>query len=145
MTEDPSRLVRMLWDDHAQGTSNTTMGFAGTSSATHGKHSAAWYGFNDTVPHSPIGLDPVAGVKSLSFVVNGKLEDQGGLGFAVQDGYMLSATSCSMGNNPLTGRVDVAVRSPPIPFFKIAMIDRAFPGPQRRKPDARLPRDDESR
>ncbi|KAJ7804117.1 heme peroxidase [Mycena olivaceomarginata] len=105
MTEDPSRLVRMLWDDHAQGTGNTTMGFAGTSSATHGKHSAAWYGFNDTC------LDPAAGVKSLSFVVNGKLEDQGGLGFAVQDGYMLSATSCSMGNNPLTGRVDVAVRN----------------------------------
>ncbi|KAJ7447506.1 heme peroxidase [Mycena galericulata] len=55
-------------------------------------------------------LDPAAGITSLSFVVNGTLEDQGGIGFAIQDSFMLSETSCKI-EDPFTGRMDVAVRA----------------------------------
>ncbi|KAJ7920561.1 heme peroxidase [Mycena leptocephala] len=111
-TEDPTRTVHVLWQDHVGGTGNSTLNFVSTSSSTGGKYNATWYGFNSTVfgGSKPLLLDPVAGVTSLSFVVDGILEDQGGLGFAIQDGFMLSQTSCQ-GGAPVTGRVDVAVRN----------------------------------
>ncbi|KAJ7339973.1 putative L-ascorbate oxidase [Mycena albidolilacea] len=110
-TEDPTRTVRVLWHDHIGGTGNSTLNFVSTSSSTGGKYTATWYGFNSTVfGFMPLLLDPVAGVTSLSFVVDGILEDQGGLGFAIQDAFMLSQTSCQ-GGIPVTGRVDVAVRN----------------------------------
>ncbi|KAJ7824147.1 heme peroxidase [Mycena leptocephala] len=111
-TEDPTRTVRVLWHDHVGGTGNSISNFVSTSSSTGGKYTATWYGFNSTIfgITGPVLLDPVAGVTSLSFVVDGILEDQGGLGFAIQDGFMLSKTSCQ-GGAPVTGRVDVAVRN----------------------------------
>jgi hypothetical protein len=107
--------VRVLWHDHVGGTGNSISNFVSTSSSTGGKYTATWYGFNSTIfgITGPVLLDPVAGVTSLSFVVDGILEDQGGLGFAIQDGFMLSQTSCQ-GGAPVTGRVDVAVRVHPI-------------------------------
>ncbi|KAJ7193714.1 heme peroxidase [Mycena pura] len=97
-TEDPTRTVRVLWHDHVGGTGNGTANFLDTSSSTGGKYTATWYGFNSTVfSFHPLLLDPVAGVTSLSFLVDGNLEDQGGLGFAIQDGFMLSQTSCQGG------------------------------------------------
>ncbi|KAJ7920924.1 putative L-ascorbate oxidase [Mycena leptocephala] len=111
-TEDPTRTVRVLWHDHVGGTGNSISNFVSTSSSTGGKYTATWYGFNSTIfgITGPVLLDPVAGVTSLSFVVDGILEDQGGLGFAIQDGFMLSKTSCQ-GGAPVTGRIDVAVRN----------------------------------
>ncbi|KAF8173511.1 hypothetical protein K438DRAFT_1980775 [Mycena galopus ATCC 62051] len=58
----------------------------------------------------------MAGLMSLSFVVDGKLEDQGGVGFAIQDGYAFSETSCLISFNETTGlpiseQFDVAVRN----------------------------------
>ncbi|KAF8186579.1 heme peroxidase [Mycena galopus ATCC 62051] len=111
MTEDPNRIVNMLWDDHVGGTGNATLGFAGLGSSTGGKYTAAFYGFNAADATSFLPLDAAAGVQSLSFVVNGQLEDQGGLGFAIQDGFMFSQTSCRIADPP-TGRIDVAVRIP---------------------------------
>ncbi|KAF8126229.1 heme peroxidase [Mycena galopus ATCC 62051] len=109
MTTDPTRTVTMLWKDHIGGTGNASLGFAGISTSTGGKYSAAWYGFNFTDPSASLSLDPAAGVISLSFVIDGRLEDQGGLGFAIQDGFMFSQTSCQVESG--TGRFDVAVRN----------------------------------
>ncbi|KAF7337433.1 Peroxidase [Mycena sanguinolenta] len=110
MTEDPTRTVSMLWDNHIGGTGNATLGFAGLSSSTGGKYSAVWYGFNATSPLSFLSLDAIAGVTSLSFVVDNELDDQDGLGFALQDGFMFSQTSCLFGD-PVVGKFDVAVRN----------------------------------
>ncbi|KAJ7260472.1 heme peroxidase [Mycena haematopus] len=108
--QNSTRTVSILWKDHNGGTGNSTLSFAGVSSSTGGKYTAAWYGFNPSFPFDFLSIDPVAGVKSLSFVVDGKLEDQSGVGFAVQDGFAFSETSCSAGA-PVTGRLDVAVRN----------------------------------
>ncbi|KAK7018121.1 peroxidase [Favolaschia claudopus] len=110
MTEDPTRTVRMRWHDHHGGIGNATLSFTGTSSSTGGKYAAAWYAFNASDPENSLSLDAHSGVKSLSFVVNDQLEDQDGLGFAIQDGFMFSATSCLV-MHPFTGRFDVAVRN----------------------------------
>jgi hypothetical protein len=109
MTEDSSRTVSMLWGDHTRSKGNATLGFVGTSSSTGGKYTAAWYGFNSTDPFSFLSLDPEIGIKSLGFVVDGTLENQGGLGFAIQDSFMFSEASCVI-FTPLTGRFDIAVR-----------------------------------
>ncbi|KAJ6460018.1 heme peroxidase [Mycena sanguinolenta] len=109
---DPTPNIIMLWEDHIGGTGNATLEFAGLSSSTGGKYSAAWYDFNAT-DHgqlSTLYLDATAGVKSLSFVVGGKLEDQNGLGLATQDEFLFSQTSCQV-VVPLSGRIDVAVRN----------------------------------
>lgn len=103
--------MSVIWHDHNQGTNSNALNFAGVSSSTGGKYNATWYRFNSTFSNTPLFLDPAAGVTSLSFVVNGQLEDQGGLGFAIQDGFMFSETSCSFGL-PVAGRIDVAVRIP---------------------------------
>ncbi|KAJ6616379.1 heme peroxidase [Mycena sp. CBHHK59/15] len=104
MKEDATRTVRMLWHDHVGGTNNVTLGFVAMSSSTGGRYSAAWYGFKAGF----LSLDPAAGIKSMGFVVDGKLEDQGGVGFAVQDGVIFSETSCQSRS---AGRLDVAVRN----------------------------------
>lgn len=122
MTENPSRTVNILWHDHFGDTGNSTLAFVGTSSSTGGKYSAAWYWFNPTLLFGFLSLNATAGVRSMSFVVDGTLEDQGGVGFALQDGFMLSQTSCSMG---AMGRVDVAVRVP-FPFLHMMWISHGI-------------------
>jgi hypothetical protein len=139
--------VRVLWHDHFEGSGNSILDFLSTSSSTGGKYTATWYQFNSTpFDFNPLLLDPVAGVTSLSFVVDGILEDQGGLGFAIQDAFMLSQTSCQ-GGAPVTGRVDVAVRGPShsVYFLLFQLLTRAYPGPQRRESESRLPRADQYR
>ncbi|KAJ6600581.1 hypothetical protein DFH09DRAFT_1070371 [Mycena vulgaris] len=44
-------------------------------------------------------LDAAAGIMNMRFMVDGKLEDRGGVGFAVQDAVVFSTTSCFFGNN----------------------------------------------
>ncbi|KAF7340302.1 hypothetical protein MVEN_01949300 [Mycena venus] len=52
------------------------------------------------------------GVASMRFMVDGALEDQGGVGFALQDGIVFSNTSCQTSTqNPRTARLDIAVRT----------------------------------
>ncbi|KAJ7615867.1 hypothetical protein FB45DRAFT_1106615 [Roridomyces roridus] len=115
-TQSEVGTVQMLWDDHLGGTGNATLQFGGTGKAMGGHISSAWYGFNTSDPSNTImGLDPTAGVERLRFVVNGEVEDQGGVGFAVQDAYMFSQTSCvrtfNASTGVTTGRLDVAVRT----------------------------------
>ncbi|KAF7351709.1 Peroxidase [Mycena sanguinolenta] len=106
---DPSPTITMLLEDHTGGTGNITLEFVGNSSSTGGKYSAAWYTFNATDRLNNLYLDAAAGVKSLSFVIDGKLENQNGLGFPIQDAFLFSKTSCQVGF--LSGRIDVAVRN----------------------------------
>ncbi|KAF8153643.1 hypothetical protein K438DRAFT_1987444 [Mycena galopus ATCC 62051] len=107
--------VRLFWKDHVGATKNAMLVFAELGSASGGRFTSAWYGVNATDDPFLV-LDAVAGVTSLSFVVDGKLEDQGGVGFAIQDGYAFSETSCLISFNettglPISGQFDVAVRN----------------------------------
>ncbi|KAJ7318793.1 hypothetical protein DFH08DRAFT_819683 [Mycena albidolilacea] len=102
---DAQRTVFMLLD-HVGGTGNVTLTSSGVSTATSGRCSAAWYTFAPRSTHAPI-----ADLKSLRFVVDGKLEDQSGVGFAVQDGVVFSETSCYTHHAlPYKGQLDVAIR-----------------------------------
>jgi hypothetical protein len=106
MTFDANRVILMFWDDHADGTHNTTLAArrAGTSSAINDRYSALWYGLDN------FAFDGLTGIKTMRFTVNGELEDQDGLGFVVDDRVLFSASSCLFSPHPLAGRLDVAVR-----------------------------------
>ncbi|KAJ7910978.1 hypothetical protein B0H13DRAFT_2328744 [Mycena leptocephala] len=112
MTLDETHAVNLLWDDHIGGTHNLSLPPAGVSTSTGGLYSAAFYSILDN--RGPLLLDAVAGIKNMRFVVDGKLEDQGGIGFPVQDGVLYSTSSCITSGMqffpPFTGRFDVAVR-----------------------------------
>ncbi|KAJ7655399.1 heme peroxidase [Mycena rosella] len=108
MAEDATRMVRLLWDDHVGGANNVTLSFAGVSSAAAGRYSAAWYSFGSP---SPLTFTAAAGIKSMRFAVNSELEDQGGAGFALQDGVVFSTSSCLISHSPWAARIDVAVRN----------------------------------
>ncbi|KAJ7084267.1 heme peroxidase [Mycena epipterygia] len=113
MTLDDTHMVNLLWDDHIGGTHNLSLTAAGVSTSTGGLHSAAWYSFLEN--EAALLLDAEAGITSMRFVVDGKLEDQGGIGFAVQDGVLFSMSTCLSSTPPFTppfvGRFDVAVRT----------------------------------
>ncbi|KAJ7509030.1 heme peroxidase [Mycena galericulata] len=114
-----TRTVSLLWDDHTgrkKPQKTGPMTFLGVSTAVAGRYSAAWYGVNDTQGAGVLSLDAAAGITSMHFLVDGVLEDQGGSGFAVQDGFMFSNTSCVTSVNTTTGeaeagRLDIAVRN----------------------------------
>ncbi|KAJ7728259.1 heme peroxidase [Mycena metata] len=112
MTLDETHAVNLLWDDHIGGTHNLSLHPAGVSTSTGGLHSAAFYSILDN--GGPLLLDAAAGIKNMRFVVDGKLEDQGGIGFPVQDGVLYSTSSCITSGMqffpPFTGRFDIAVR-----------------------------------
>ncbi|KAF8205836.1 hypothetical protein K438DRAFT_1756584 [Mycena galopus ATCC 62051] len=106
-TEDPTRTVSMLWDDHLGGTSNVTLSFAGVGGYVVGKYSSVWYRFNATNAAAVAALNPVAGVKSLIFLVDDVLEDQNGIGFTVQDGFIINVTRLYLTDTDGVGRVMV--------------------------------------
>ncbi|KAF7375657.1 Peroxidase [Mycena sanguinolenta] len=116
MTADPQRTVFMLLDDHLGDTNNVTLIASGVSSAVGGRYTAAWYSFAP-VPTAPgpapvLSLNATTGITNMRFVVDGKVEDQDGLGFAVLDGVVFSETSCYTSlDPPFTWRFDVAVRN----------------------------------
>ncbi|KAF7362149.1 Peroxidase [Mycena venus] len=106
-TTDTSLVVMMLYDDHAGATHNTTLAprRLGTSFAINARYGAAWYGLDSFT------FDGVAGIKNMRFSVNGKLEDQDGIGFAVQDSVLFSQSSCLFSPHPVSARIDIAVRN----------------------------------
>ncbi|KAF7333698.1 Peroxidase [Mycena venus] len=109
ITDDPARTVRLLWDDHIGGIHNATLRFTHVTSSSGGRNTATWYTFSpaDDIPF--LSLDPEAGITTMCFAVDDKLEDQGGVGFAMQDDVLFSSSSCfyADGNG---GRWDIAVR-----------------------------------
>jgi hypothetical protein len=111
-SDDPTRSVTLLWDDHSGETKNATLVNDGSSSAMGGRVTSSWYVFNRTDDGSAasLSIDPAAGITLMRFEVNGELEDQDGVGFAVQDGVVFSTSSCLTSADPPKGRFDIAVR-----------------------------------
>ncbi|KAJ7037639.1 heme peroxidase [Mycena alexandri] len=106
-----SRKVTIEWDDHAGGTRNTTL-VDDHQSTSMARIPSAWYAFNSSDTALPaLWIEPKVGVTAMRFTVDGKVEDQGGVGFAVEDGYVFSASSCLTSTNPIAGRFDIAVRN----------------------------------
>jgi hypothetical protein len=114
MKQDANRQVRLLWDDHVGGENNATLLAVGVSHAVRERYTAAWYGFRTAKDIPFISLDATAGITNMRFTVNSKLEDQGGVGFAVQDGVVFAETSCVTARNqfrfPTAARFDIGVR-----------------------------------
>ncbi|KAJ7132504.1 heme peroxidase [Mycena epipterygia] len=100
MTLDETHTVNLLWDDHIGGTHNVSLPAAGVPTSTGGLYSAAWYSIPEN--GTALSLETEAGIKSMRFVVDGKLEDQGAIGFAVQDGVLFSASTCLTSASPTT-------------------------------------------
>ncbi|KAJ7288770.1 heme peroxidase, partial [Mycena rebaudengoi] len=110
MPEDETRQVRLLWEDHVGGKNNVTLPAVGISTAINGRYTSAWYGFQTAEATPFILLDAAAGITNMRFTVDNKLEDQRGVGFAVQDGVVFSETSCATPRDegfPIAGRFDI--------------------------------------
>ncbi|KAJ7188844.1 heme peroxidase [Mycena filopes] len=114
LPENTTQKVRLLWDDRRKSTSssksskpknNATLILSGVSPSGV-RHTVGWY---DT----PIlTLDAAAGITNMRFAVDGRVEDQGGVGFAVQDDLIWSRESCVYTNTSITsGRFTIAVRN----------------------------------
>ncbi|KAK7039865.1 heme peroxidase, partial [Favolaschia claudopus] len=112
--KDDSRSVRLLYTDRLGGTGNRSLGFTGTSTAVGTKYTSSWYSFananvtdEDEDPSATVEIDPKAGITSLAFVVDGKLEDQDGVGFKMEDRVMHATSSCLMSGGDMA-RIEVA-------------------------------------
>ncbi|KAJ7189237.1 heme peroxidase [Mycena filopes] len=110
LTANANRIAELHWDDHLGGTHNSTLLSSSESTVTYPNGVATGYLFGPrTDAGQLLALDPAAGIKNMHFVVDGEVMNQGGVGFAVQDGFAFSRTSCFYDNNR-TARYDVAVR-----------------------------------
>ncbi|KAJ6482926.1 heme peroxidase [Mycena vitilis] len=113
MTEDANRTVLLLWDDHVGGTSNISLPAGNQISNSGGRHTAALYQFSPPAHFTtPLSFNATAGISTMRFVVDGKLEDQGGVGFVLQDSVVVASSSCVA--STATGmalRIDVAIRN----------------------------------
>jgi hypothetical protein len=110
MTKDWARDVLLIWEDHLGSTRHATLSFAGLSTAVAGRYTAAWYAFNQTAEIDFQALNPAAGITRMRFIVDDRVEDQGGLGFSVQDSVVFSNSSCASSQNPYAGHLDIGVR-----------------------------------
>ncbi|KAJ7032715.1 heme peroxidase [Mycena alexandri] len=98
--------VLLLWDDHVRAVSNVTLSAADVETASGGRYTASW--FNTPI----LTLRAVAGITNMRFSVDGTVEDQGGIGFPVQDTLMWSKSTCFAFINANTiGELYVAVRN----------------------------------
>ncbi|KAJ7032746.1 heme peroxidase [Mycena alexandri] len=103
--ENTTQTVRMLWDDRANGRNNATLILSGVSPSGV-RHTVGWY---DT---PLLTLNAAAGITNMRFLVDGRLENQGGVGFAIQDDLIWSRSSCVYTNTSITsGRFEIAVRN----------------------------------
>ncbi|KAJ6473767.1 heme peroxidase [Mycena sanguinolenta] len=108
LTDNPNRMTLLLWDDHLEGVHNSTLLSSLESATSYPDGVATSYIFgNDS---NGLSLDATAGITNMRFIVDGQLEDQGGVGFAVQDAVVFSTTSCFFDNNR-TAQYNVAVRN----------------------------------
>ncbi|KAJ7663492.1 hypothetical protein B0H17DRAFT_1211667 [Mycena rosella] len=107
-----SGLVRLWGDNRAGAAGNATL-VDDHQSTSMGCIPSAWYAFNSSNSGPPAVLvNATAGITRLRFTVDEKMEDQGGVGFAVQDGVVFSASSGLMKTGfPSAGRFDIAVRN----------------------------------
>lgn len=127
MTEDPNRTVHLLWDDHLGGENKAALRFTQAVTGSGGRNTAVWYTFSPT--NQPfLSLDATAGITTMHFSVDNKLEDQGGLGFAAPDDVVFAASSCFIpnANGIPTGRWDIAVRTQKISQQWMRLMRRRF-------------------
>ncbi|KAJ7876687.1 putative L-ascorbate oxidase [Mycena olivaceomarginata] len=112
MAQDGDHTVRLLWDDHLGGMNNITLPAEGGFNNSGGRFTGAFYAFSP-VSAPFLSIDAAAGITKLRFTVDDKLEDQGGLGFPLQDSVVLSASSCFdfAFNGSISGHLDIAVRN----------------------------------
>ncbi|KAJ7311512.1 heme peroxidase [Mycena albidolilacea] len=108
LTDNPNRVALLLWDDHLGGVHNSTLlsSLEAVGSFPDGVSTSYIFGGDD---FGGLSLDAAAGITTMRFMVDGKVEDQGGVGFAVQDAVVFSTTSCFFSNNR-TAQYNVAVR-----------------------------------
>ncbi|KAF8144293.1 heme peroxidase [Mycena galopus ATCC 62051] len=85
LTDNPNRVALLLWDDHLGGVHNSTLLSTVESVGSYP---------DGVATSSGLSLDAAAGITNMRFMVDGQLEDQGGVGFAVQDAVVFSTTSC---------------------------------------------------
>ncbi|KAJ6529194.1 heme peroxidase [Mycena vulgaris] len=115
LAEGADPIVRLLWDDRSGGTTNNNVTLVQDSVVTvsGGRHTATWYVFDHIAIPALATLDAAAGITSIRFTVDNKLEDQGGVGFAMEDDVMFSTSSCFTSDTSSgdTGIFDVAVRA----------------------------------
>ncbi|KAJ7267782.1 heme peroxidase [Mycena rebaudengoi] len=107
-------VVRMLWDDRAgpNPDNNVELVPDRTTKSMGGRIISNWYVFKGSSEEPGfIPLDPAAGILNMRFTVDGKLEDQDGLGFAVEDRVVFSNSSCLTSDTPPVGRFNIAVRN----------------------------------
>ncbi|KAJ6620221.1 hypothetical protein B0H10DRAFT_1946274 [Mycena sp. CBHHK59/15] len=109
MMEDMDHTVHLLCDNHVGGMNNVMLHATGMSSAIDRSDSAVWYMFNTTEDIQCLSLNAMAGIMSMCFAVDNKLEDQGGVGFTVQDGVVFSETLCLTSQDPTAGWLEVVV------------------------------------
>ncbi|KAJ7678175.1 heme peroxidase [Mycena polygramma] len=95
-----TRNVQLLAEGHDGKTANWTLDPLGVTSSFNNRYSAMWYTINATT-------SATAGFKNVSFLVDGKLENQGGLGFPLEDGVVFANSSCTFTDNSSGGRMDV--------------------------------------
>ncbi|KAF7349744.1 Peroxidase [Mycena sanguinolenta] len=107
LTDNPNRVALLLWDDHLGGVHNSTLISSLESVTSYPDGVGTYYRFG--ADSSGLSLDAAAGITNMRFMVDGKLEDQDGVGFAVQDAVVFSTTSCFFSNN-FTAQYNVAVR-----------------------------------
>ncbi|KAJ7815321.1 putative L-ascorbate oxidase [Mycena olivaceomarginata] len=112
MAQDGDHTVRLLWDDHLGGMNNITLPAEGGFNNSGGRFTGAFYAFSP-VSAPFLSIDAAAGITKMRFTVDDKLEDQGGLGFPLQDSVVLSASSCFdfAFNGSISGHLDIAVRN----------------------------------
>ncbi|KAJ7657897.1 heme peroxidase, partial [Mycena polygramma] len=140
MTNDPIWTVRLLWDDHVGGEHNITLPANGQISTSGGRNTAGLYEFSalDDLD-TPLSLNATAGITAMRFVVDGTPEDQGGVGFALQDSVVLSASSClNFTGSGITGRMDIAVCCELYIACPLLMLPI---DPQQHQPEARIHND----
>jgi hypothetical protein len=103
----------MLWDDRAgpNPDNNVELVFDSHTESMGGRIHLDWYAFKGQLFEPEfIPLDSAAGILSVRFTVDGKLEDQDDLGFAVEDRVVFSNSSCLTSETPPAGRFDIVVR-----------------------------------
>ncbi len=120
MQEDTSREVHITWSDRNGHACNGCSGRLGhiadqVSTFTVGglTTESLWYSFSNTSTNQQgLVINEMTSISKFMFrVVAGghtQVEDQGGVGFAIQDVVMLALSSCDAGNDII--KLDIAVR-----------------------------------
>ena len=120
MVEDPARTITLFWADRLGETCANCSAPIGHTidqtaiSISDGEHSVLWYSVNRT-ESSFIRLDENKGISKFWLEIaegasQPKVEDQGGVGFAIQDTVMLANSTCFYPDN-MIAQVNIAVRS----------------------------------